>query len=272
MLLTLTKKAIEYSQTPIMKIFNIFTMFGNGFVIFLVCSKRPLRTKTNTFIMSLAVADFCVGMIAAPSRFLCKIENECISDKKARFLVISTWLFFTYASGTNLFFLVLERYIAVGKPLKYSNFMKRRRVIQMVLTSWGFPFLFSLTVSLQAIRFNSDDRIRTVPGYFCLLFEVMLCMILTFCLASMFLIVYKQNSRDRTIIMQLQFNQRVTRVKTRNMSAVKWVALVTWVFLSCYRIFMRCTFKRSQMYWRFSLQITCTSYQLWIKSYSLRFL
>ena len=176
----------------------IFTMFGNGFVIFLVCSKRPLRTKTNTFIMSLAVADFCVGMIAVPSHFLCKIENECISEKKARFLVISTWLFFTYASGINLVFLVLERYIAVGKPLKYLTFMKRRRVIRMVLTSWGIPFLFYLTVSLQAIRFNSDDRIRTVPGYFCLLFEVMLCMILTFCLASKFLVVYKQKSRDRT--------------------------------------------------------------------------
>ena len=146
-------------------------------------------------------------MIAAPSRFLCKIENECISDKKARFLVISTWLLFTYASGTNLVFLVLERYIAVGKPLKYLTFMKHRRVIRMVLTSWGIPFLFSLTVSLQAIRFNSDDRIRTVPGYFCLLFEVMLCMILTFCLASKFLVVYKQKSRDLTLIMHLHFNR-----------------------------------------------------------------
>ena len=42
--------------------------------------------------------------------------------------------------------------------------------------------------------------------------------------------------------MQLQFNQRVTRVKTRNMSAVKWVALVTCVFLLCYGILMRCSF------------------------------
>ena len=60
--------------------------------------------------------------------------------------------------------------------------------------------------------------------------------------ASMFRVVYKQNSRDRTLIMQLQFNQRVTRVKTRNMSAVKWVALVTCVFLLCYGILMRCSF------------------------------
>ena len=106
----------------------------------------------------------------------------------------------------------------------------------------GVPFLFSLTVSLRSIGFNSTDRIRNLAGYFYVLFEVILCIILTFCLASMFRVVYKQNSRDRTLIMQLQFNQRVTRVKTRNMSAVKWVALVTCVFLLCYGILMRCSF------------------------------
>ena len=50
-------------------------------------------------------------------------------------------VFIVCTSGTNLVSLVLERYIAVVKPLKYLTFMKRRRVIQMVLTSWGIPFL-----------------------------------------------------------------------------------------------------------------------------------
>ena len=35
-------------------------------------------------------------------------------------------------------------YIAAVKPLKYLTFMKSRRVIQMVFTSWGFPFLLLL--------------------------------------------------------------------------------------------------------------------------------
>ena len=51
-------------------------------------------------------------------------------------------VFTVYTSGTNLVVLVLERYVAVVKPLKYLTFMKRRRVIQMVLTSWGIPFSF----------------------------------------------------------------------------------------------------------------------------------
>ncbi|XP_073228526.1 octopamine receptor beta-2R-like [Porites lutea] len=53
------------------------TIIGNGFTIFLVCSRRNLRTKTNAFIVSLAVADFCVGLSVFPSLFFCDISNTC---------------------------------------------------------------------------------------------------------------------------------------------------------------------------------------------------
>ena len=133
--------------------------------------------------------------------------------------------------------LVLERYVAVVKPLKYLTFMKRSRVIQMVLTSWGIPSLFSFT--LLSIGLIAIDRIETLSDYSCLIFEVILCLILIFFLASMFFVIY---SRDRTLAEQLRFNHVVARAKTQNKaSAVKWVALVTCVFLSCYGIMMRCS-------------------------------
>lgn len=213
-------------------------MVVNGFVVILVCSKRQLRTKTNTFIVSLAVADFGVGMVAVPSLF-CTKEYECIPDEKTILIVDHAKIFIVYASGSNLFSLVLERYIAVVKPLQYLTIMKRRRVIKMVLTSWAIPFLFTLTVFF--IRFISVPHFRTIGGSLYLLFEVILCVNLIFCLASMFLVVYKQNSRDRTLAKQLQFNQRVAKVKTQNTPAVNWVALVTSVFLLCYGIMMHCS-------------------------------
>ena len=218
---------------------SILTMVVNGFVIFLVCSKRQLRTKTNAFVVSLAVADFGVGMIIVPSRFFCSLATECTPRSKERLIVTFVEMFIIYTSGTNLFSLVLERYIAVVKPLKYLTFMKRRRVIQMVLTSWGIPFLFSFT--LVSIGLIAIDRIETLGGYLSLPFEIILCVILIFFLASMFFVVYNLNSRDRTLAKQLRFNQLVARAKTQNTSAVKWVALITCVFLSCYGIMMRCS-------------------------------
>ena len=81
----------------------------------------------------------------------------------------------------------------------------------------------------------------TIVGYLYLLFEIILCVILIFFLASMFLIVYKQNSRDRTLAKQFHFHHRVAKVQIRNNSAVKWVVLVTCVFLLCCRIFLHCS-------------------------------
>ena len=109
----------------------------------------------------------------------------------------------------------------------------------MVLTSWGIPFLFTLT--LVSITLSAIDRAKTMLGYLYLLFEIILCIILIFFLASMFLVVYNLNSKDRTVAKELRFNQLVARAKTQNTSAVKWVALITCVFLTCYGIMMRCS-------------------------------
>ena len=57
---------------------SILTMVVNGFVIFLVCSKRQLRTKTNAFVVSLAVADFGVGIIAVPSLFSAALQPNAL--------------------------------------------------------------------------------------------------------------------------------------------------------------------------------------------------
>ena len=195
---------------------SILTMVVNGFVIFLVCRKRHLCTKTNAFVVSLAVADFGVGMIVVPSLFFCSLATQCTPERS---VVIFLKVFIIYTSGTNLVGSVLECYVAVVKPFKYLTFMQRRRVIQ---------------IELSAI-----DGARTIGGYLYLLFEVILCVYLIFFLASMFFVIY---SRDRTLAKKLQFNHVVARAKTQNKaSAVKWVALITCVFLSCYGIMMRCS-------------------------------
>ena len=108
---------------------SILAITGNGFIIFLVWGKRQLRTKVNAFIVSLTVADFCVGMSAVPSLFVCEMENGCKLSATSRVIVWEARNLFAYASVTNLCCLVLDRYIAVVKPLKYLTFMKRRRVI-----------------------------------------------------------------------------------------------------------------------------------------------
>ena len=100
-----------------------------------------------------------------------------------------------------------------------------------------------------------------VVGYLYLFFEKILCLMLIF-LTSMFLVVYNLNSRDRTVARQLNFNHRIVKVQTQNKSAVKWVVLVTCVFLLCYGIFLRLSFLfltghkyGNDFYWKITQQV-----------------
>ena len=142
-------------------------------------------------------------------------------------------MFFICASGTNLFTLVLERYIAVVKPLKYLTFMKRYRVIQMVLHLGEFLFfslLFLLYFRLDSI--HSIDDYRWLSAI-CICFSRQPC--------ALHLCFLLFTAWDYTLATQLHLNHRVVKVQTRNNSVVKWVVLVTCVFLLCYGIFLRCS-------------------------------
>ena len=136
----------------------VLTITGNGFIISLVGRNRPLRTKTNAFIASLAVADFLVGVGVVPSLFFCEISGGGCKWSRAW----STWLpslirwLFGYASAFNLCSLVTDRYIAIVKPLKYVTCVTPRRLIQMIFLSWAIPFGFvTTTFSLFCLGLNT---------------------------------------------------------------------------------------------------------------------
>ena len=105
-------------------VLSFLAIAGNGFTIFLVCSRGNLRTKTNAFIVSLAVADSGVSLGVIPSLLACDVTNTCCWSLQV-FLSwndVVRWLF-SYLSVLNLCSLVLDRYIAIVKPFKYITFM-----------------------------------------------------------------------------------------------------------------------------------------------------
>ena len=219
---------------------SILTMVGNGFVIFIVCRKKRLRTKTNAFIVSLAVADFLVGMSAVPSLFFCKMASGCDTHGLLSDAVDFIRLFFVYASAGNLCSLVLDRYIAVAKPLRYLTFMKRRRVIQMMVISWAFPLTFVIIVSSLWLTLKTAIVNNTI-GWLCLILELLLCAIVIFCFASMLRVVWRHERSARTLVKQLRFNHQAF-FKTQEKPAVKMMAIVIALFVSCYGLFLRCSF------------------------------
>ncbi|XP_078354388.1 adenosine receptor A2b-like [Oculina patagonica] len=219
---------------------SILTMTGNGFVIFIVIRKRHLRTKTNAFIVSLAVADFCVGMSVVPSWFVCVVAGGCNSHGVFYKVMVFILDLLLYASALNLCSLVLDRYIAIVKPLKYLTFMKRRRVVQMISLSWAISVTF--TVLVRSPRYISETSlVRNIVGWIYTVLELFSFVIVIFCFTSMLSVVCKHNRSARALGKQLRFNHRIFFKKPEK-SAIKMMAVVICLFLVCYGIALRCNF------------------------------
>ena len=221
-------------------VLSFLTITGNGFTIFLVCSRRNLRTKTNAFIVSLAVADFCVGLSVIPSQFACDITNTCDWPQHLRSWVnILRWLF-SNTSVVNLCGLVLDRFIAIVHPLKYITLMTRRRIIQVIFFSWV------LTVSYNMLKFTLSMfyfKTTTVPFlWLTIILEFLPCVLLILCFVSMIFHVCRHDQSVRTLAKQLRFNHQMSFKIHHERSAVIMMGLVIGVFLVCYGIYLGCSF------------------------------
>ena len=215
--------------------FSILTMTGNGFIILLVCTRRHLRTKTNAFVVSLAVADFFVGMTAVPSLFLLERIGRGYSQGLYTGLKNLKWLF-QDSSVINMCSLVLDRYIAVVKPLKYLTFMTSRRVIQLISFSWGLCVVFILVSSSLLFSLNPRVVLRTLFWVVFVLFYFLPCLMIIFCFARMLRVIYKQNRAPTFLRKQLRLNKR------REKSALIMMMIVVSLFLVLCGINIRCIF------------------------------
>ena len=221
-------------------ILSILTIGGNGFTVLLVGGQRRLRTKTNALIVSLSVADFCVGAFVVPSLLVCHIRGSCNWPRPyASWVDFIRWLF-ACASIMNLCSLVLDRYVAVVKPLKYVNFMTTRRITKLIFFSWVIPFclvIFFVCMSL----YSTFSLCRIVLSVCCALLEIFFSCMLIFCFISMATVVYKQTRSSAILAKQLRFNHQGLTFNTHDKSAVVMLAVVVVFALACFPIYLRCS-------------------------------
>ena len=209
----------------------------------LVCIKRQLRTKTNAFVASLAVADFSVGMSAVPSLLFYTYYTTSDLNSQPRLpsgIEFVGW-FFMDASVTNLCSLVLDRYLAVVKPFKYLVFMTRSRVTQMIFFPWAIAFGFILLESFLYFSLKKPVVFTVFLWLVVIFFKFLPSLILILCFAQMLRVVQKHHRVGRTLAKQLRFNHRVL-FKTHEKSAVVMMGIVIALFLVSCAVYLRCGF------------------------------
>lgn len=115
----------------------IFTLLGNCLVVLAVVLFRRLRSVTNYFIVSLAVADLTVAVLVMPYSVLYQIEGRWRFGWTFCHFWISCDVTCCTASILHLCLISIDRYLAITEPLTYRTRMPKRRAILLIIGVWS---------------------------------------------------------------------------------------------------------------------------------------
>ncbi|KFM67419.1 Muscarinic acetylcholine receptor M5, partial [Stegodyphus mimosarum] len=120
---------------------SLATIIGNVLVMVSFKMDRRLQTVNNYFLLSLAVADFMIGLFSMPLF----TGYTLLEGWKLGPIVCDLWLALDYlcsnASVLNLLMISFDRYFSVTNPLRYRARRNSRLAAIMIACAWILSFL-----------------------------------------------------------------------------------------------------------------------------------
>lgn len=129
---------------------TILSLSGNSLVCFAFYRNRRLRTITNFYILSLAVADMMVAVFLFPFGTVAYgLRTWPFSDNYCQF----TGFLSLYWAEVSLWIMALtsiNRYLCVVKPRMYRVLFTKRKTITSIIWVWICSFIMSLVYNVAA--------------------------------------------------------------------------------------------------------------------------
>ncbi|KAM8887402.1 adenosine A2a receptor a isoform 1-T2 [Spinachia spinachia] len=121
----------------------LFSVLGNVLVCWAVCLNSNLQSITNFFVVSLAVADIAVGVLAIP--FSIAISTGFCSNFYGCLFIACFVLVLTQSSIFSLLAIAIDRYIAIKMPLRYNGLVTGQRAQGIIAICWVLSIGIGLT-------------------------------------------------------------------------------------------------------------------------------
>ncbi|XP_033502034.1 adenosine A2a receptor b [Epinephelus lanceolatus] len=119
---------------------------GNILVCWAVCLNSNLQSITNFFVVSLAVADIAVGLLAIP--FAIAISTGFCANFFGCLFIACFVLILTQSSIFSLLAIAVDRYIAIKNPLRYNSLVTGQRAKGIIALCWVLSVGIGLTPML----------------------------------------------------------------------------------------------------------------------------
>ena len=218
----------------------LIAVVGNTTVIGLIVRKRRLRSTPNWFIVSLATADLCVGLLVIPSAFVCTFWASCAWIAQVTFYGIML-----HISVGNLCVLTLDRYLVIVHPFRHANLMTRYRRFAFIALAWLIPVVVILSErAVDPLLVSASQKQIISHAYMIILltcFEAVPCVIMLGVYLRIFCITRQLVNQVVQQEQQIEYNYRncgnhLREPRSREKSALLAALLVVLIFVACWSL------------------------------------
>ncbi|XP_078619222.1 adenosine receptor A2b-like [Branchiostoma floridae x Branchiostoma japonicum] len=229
----------------ILVVMMVWALFGNGCLLYLICTEKQMREPGNIFLCALSLTDIAQILVYAPTTVYSLVHGEIPGDGWCRvqaFLTSFLACFSVYLQAS----LWICRFIHIAFPLDYTSLMSKRRL----MITMTICFLIALTSPLVGIArvgtleswtvdVSSVDIAQPLslmvscgfggPEGVVLVLLLMVGVVISFVTAGLIFKVAWDNEKRHTKLTGIakdQFIQKLQAAKT--LAIITGVQVVTW--------------------------------------------
>ncbi|XP_031562886.1 neuropeptide FF receptor 2-like [Actinia tenebrosa] len=149
------------AETMTLVLIALAALLGNSCVLFVFYKSPRLRTVTNYYIMTLAMSDVAMVIVAMTPTIIVAGSGRNVMGVTAGLVVgfIAYALVFGTLQTTTL--IAVNRFFCVVKPLTYRKYFKPKNAIIMIIGVWIFSFSNTAVVYLSGMATS-----KFFPGRF----------------------------------------------------------------------------------------------------------
>ncbi|XP_072479156.1 olfactory receptor 4K3-like [Notamacropus eugenii] len=144
----------------------LVTVLGNAFIVILVITDSHLHSPMYFLLANLSFVDLWLSSVTCPKMITDFLkENKTISFGGCMCQI----LFVHFIGGGEMVLLVAmayDRYVAICKPLHYTNIMSQRTCIWLVMTSWTIGFVHAMSEFVVIVKLPFCGP-TAVNSFFC---------------------------------------------------------------------------------------------------------
>ena len=217
-------KTISATIAVLAIVMSPIIVFGNSLVVLSVW-KDPLKklwsSPSNRIILSMAIADLLVGLVACP---LTSLWGLSIFQNNLIFGTLTLALFsvLTNVSVGHVFLLTIDRFFALVTPLQYRVKVTNKRVRIATVTCWVYFVLFGCAFGLWQTEYHA------ILGT---IFNLQIFGIVIFILVINLVILYRFHQYSKITEAQDQSTANRQMMLQREKHVSKAIAIVISVFL-----------------------------------------